>query len=416
VGIRDAVAAPPPVKATKPNLPKGWEPGIRWSNEKGEGTVVTGDLTQEPDAAIWREILNDWGDEAQRLEIVDGSIELVGWDAMTGKDRGNEVVRMKRYRAKLRKRQDDENAPDVEALCERLMKRTKPPKAKPSDAERSLLILLSDLQAGKGEGGGTDALIDRLEWCFGEIVAHVRELARVKRPVGCVYLVGLGDLVEQCVGHYPGQTFTVDLNRRDQMRIVRRVIIRLVDLLVDEVPRVVVTGVPGNHGENRLNGKAFTDVADNDDLAVIEQAGVAFDSNQDRYGAVSLFLPGDLSMALDVCGVPVGFAHGHQAGGGTHPAAKIEKWWSGQIVGGEPVADARILFTGHYHHFLCSESIGRTHFQVPAMDGGSAWWRYRTGQTAPPGMLVVSIGEAYGPRGWGDHLLLSPPPALDLAA
>ena len=130
-----------------------------------------------------------------------------------------------------------------------------------------------------------------------------------------------------------------------------------------------------------------------DDLAVFEQVGEVLAANTERYSQVTLFLPSDLSMTLDVCGVPVGFAHGHVARGSGHPVQKIEKWWTGQVMGFQPVADARILVTGHYHHLLLSESTGRTHMQCPAMDGGSAWWTSSTGQSSPAGVLsfVVSL-------------------------
>jgi hypothetical protein len=111
-------------------------------------------------------------------------------------------------------------------------------------------------------------------------------------------------------------------------------------------------------------------------------------------------------MTLDVCGIPIGFTHGHIARGGANPAAKIEKWWTGQVMGFQPVADARILVTGHYHHLLVIESTGRTHMQCPAMDGGSGWWTESTGQHSPAGMLTFLAGSGCGPRGWSDLAVL----------
>jgi hypothetical protein len=72
--------------------------------------------------------------------------------------------------------------------------------------------------------------------------------------------------------------------------------------------------------------------------------------------------------------------------------AKIEKWWTGQVMGFQPVADARILITGHYHHLLVSESTGRTHVQCPAMDGGSVWWEQRGGGQSKAGTLTFMVG------------------------
>lgn len=113
------------------------------------------------------------------------------------------------------------------------------------------------------------------------------------------------------------------------------------------------------------------------------------------------------TLVLDVAGVVTAFAHGHKSGGGGHPAQRVEKWWQGQVMGRQPVADASLLLTGHYHHLIVSEGTGRTMVQVPAMDGGSEWFTDRTGQSSPAGLLTLGVGTAYGPRGWGDLAVLT---------
>jgi flavoprotein len=75
-------------------------------------------------------------------------------------------------------------------------------------------------------------------------------------------------------------------------------------------------------------------------------------------------------------------------------------------MGFGPVADARILVTGHYHHLLISEATSRTVIQVPSMDGGSAWFTNGTGQASPPGMVSYLVGADCGPRGWSDLVVL----------
>lgn len=396
-----AQAGPPERPARAVDLPSGWEPGVRWSNDTASGTIVTGDLEREPDAALWDEIIADWSFDPNAMEIIDGSIELIGWDSpIKGTDQSQ---RLRRYKAKFRKRAAGVDRVDIDALCAMIVRRKPRKIAAIDDPERALVVLASDWQVGKGEGDGSPGTVDRICVSMDRVVARLRQLKRIGRPVDVVYLVGLGDLVEQCSGHYPSQQFTTDLNRREQMRVVRRLLVQFVDAVAGCDVAVVLTGVAGNHGENRGQaGKAYTTVDDNDDLAVIEQVAEVLASNPARYGGVSTFLPSELSMCLDVAGVPIGFAHGHQAGSGSNPQAKIEKWWTGQVMGMQAVADARILNTGHYHHLLISESTGRTHMQAPAMDPGSAWWTSATGQSSPAGMLTYAVGLAYGPRCWGD--------------
>jgi predicted phosphodiesterase len=400
-----AQSAPPERQPPAPNLPKGWEPGVRWSNDTDTGSIVTDATTVEPDAAIWAELIADWGLDPGTLEVIDGSIELIGWDSpVKGTDM---TIRLKRYKARLRRRVHADDTVDLDHLRRAAARRRPPKRTTPASVDRALVVTLADWQVGKGEGGGTPATVARITAAFDNLEARLGELKRVGRDPGVVYLVGIGDIVEQCSGHYASQAFTTDLNRREQMRVARRLILNVVDRLVDRGYRVALSAVAGNHGENRNgDGKAYTTPDDSDDLAVFEQVGEVLTANPDRYADVSVFLPTALSMTLDIAGVPVGFTHGHLARGGANPAAKVEKWWTGQVMGFQPVADARILVTGHYHHLLVVESTGRTHFQCPAMDGGSGWWTTSTGQSSPSGMLTFTVGADCGSRGWADMAVL----------
>ena len=381
----------------KKTHPSGWEPGVAWNGT--EGTITTSLLDSEPETGIWVELIADWGLDPTTTEVVEGSIQVRAWDTHDGR-------RLRYYRATLRRASSTTDQPDTDALC-RMVEKRRPVKIATTDSPRAVLCCLSDWQLGKGEGGGTEATTERILQAASELVARIKELSRVGRPPATIYLVGLGDLVEQCSGHYPSQAFTTDLDRRSQMRLARRLILHYVDAVLPLAPRIVLGAVPGNHGENRNNsGKAYTTATDNDDLAVFEGIAEILAANPERYGHVHTVLAEAPTLVLDVAGIPVAFAHGHKANVGGHPAAKLEGWWKGQVMGRQPVADAQILITGHYHHFIASETTGRTFLQVPAMDGGSEWWTDQTGQNSASGTLCLGVGEGYGARGWGDLVLL----------
>lgn len=387
------------VEAQQPQRhPSGWEPGVCWSADGG--TITTAPMDAEPTGGVWLELVADWGLDPATTEVVPGSIQVRAWDTHDGR-------RLKYYRAALRAKVDTGDRADIDELCAFVMRRRPITAQTTSEAPRGLLVALSDWQLGKGEGGGSVATTERICAAIDALPARLRELKRAGRPVDAVYLVGLGDLVEQCSGHYPAQAFTTDLDRREQLRLARRLILRAVDTVAALVPRVVLAAVPGNHGENRnASGKAYTRTTDNDDLAVVEQVAEVLAANPDRYGHVATVLADSATLVLDIAGVCTAFAHGHKSGGGGHPAARAEKWWQGQVMGRQPVADASLLLSGHYHHLIVSETTGRTFVQVPAMDGGSEWFTSTTGQNAPAGMLTVGVGSAYGPRGWGDLVVL----------
>lgn len=378
--------------------PAGWEAGIAWDG--GEGQITTGPLDHEPDGALWSELIADWNLDPQTTEVVPGSVQVRGWDANVG---GGEIRRLRYYRATIRARRRTEDRCDIDELCRDIMRR-KPRKPVVVETDRvSLVVPLSDWQIGKGEGGGTSATVERIAAGLDLMSSKVKDMRAKGRSPEAIYLLGMGDIVENCSGFYPMMEFQTDLDLREQKRVARRLLLRAVDLASTLAPRVVLSGVPGNHGENRRDGKAFTSWTDNHDLAVIEEVAEICAVNPQRYSNVTAVLPRDLTIVLGVSGVNVGLAHGHQFGRGAgHPAGKAEKWWQGQIMGRQPIADADILITGHLHHLAVSESSGRTWLQCPAQDGGSYWWTAQTGQSSPAGQLMLGVGEAYGPRGWGD--------------
>jgi len=394
---------PPKRTPKRPEHPKGWEPGIAWDGRRGHLTTVAAD---EP--STWDDLIADWGLDPKTVTVVPGSVQIRAWDTNVGE---GTVERLRYYKASIIERThgDDDDRVDVDELCRWVLKRKPVKPAKVTQEPRALVAAIADIQAGKVDAaGGTDGTVERVVAAIDALVERLKELRRAGRPISTLYLVGMGDLVEQCAGHYAMQTFSVDLDRREQMRIVRRLLLRAVDACAPHVERLVLAAVPGNHGENRDGtGKAFTTWTDNDDLAVVEQVAEVLAANPERYGHCTTYLADGLTLTLDVCGVPVAFAHGHQAKGGSgHAAAKLEQWWKGQALGRTGVADAQILVTGHLHHLVVSEATGRTFLQCPAMDPGSAWWVAQQGASSQPGLLTFGVGTCYGPRGWGDLAVL----------
>ena len=390
---------------SKQSHPKGWEAGVTYNPEKG-GVINSGPLTDEPNEALWSELIADFGLDPATTEVVAGSIQVRAWDANIG---GGETQRLRYYRATLKPRENNVvERDDLDATIAEI-KKHKPVKTVKNEGKVAFVVIGSDWQAGKAEGGGSKAIAERVLAGIDNTVLRIKELQKAGRPISSIYLVGLGDLVEQCDGYYPMQTFGTDLDRRQQMKLVRQLLVYAVQELSKFGLPVILGAVPGNHGENRSNGKAFTTWTDNDDLAVFEQVAEIFSHNEERYGNVSVpsgAIAEDLTMTLDIEGVIVGFAHGHQFRSGANSQAKMETWWRGQVMGRQPIADAEILFAGHLHHFVISENTGRTVIQVPAMDGGSAWYTATSGSSSPAGMLTLTIGDGVGTRGWSDLLII----------
>jgi hypothetical protein len=380
--------------------PKGWQPGVTWASDGGE-LVARAPAGMTIDDAFWELVIEDWGLDPLVTEIVPDSVQIRAWDMPLG---GGGTMRAKYYKARIRPRRAamttlEQVELDKLVLRKRFRNKIKPLTLVATDP-CAMIVNLSDFQIGKGEGGGTSAAIIRITNALWEARRRFQELRRCGRNIQTVYVIGLGDLAEQCFGNYPNQLWTTDRTRRKQLEIVRELITLAIDLFVDVAPYVVIGAVPGNHGENRKDGKVVTEVSDNDDLAVFDQVRESCAKNPNRYGTVEWHISDELVLLLDVYGVPVAWTHMHQGSGSGEK--KITEWWKGQVMGSTPVARARILNTAHYHHFLMSESTGRTLLQVPAMDGGSGWWTAKTGQNSPAGLVTYLVGDSLNQRGWSD--------------
>lgn len=367
--------------------PQGWEPGVAF--ERGQQVITSGPVPVDG-SVVWDDELRRWGFDPAEVEVVEPA-RVSAWE---GQAKGGGTVTLRAFKAAVRTRTGS-GTTDVDALC-REIARHRPAKRTPPTGELAFVVALADWQIGKPDGDGTTGTVARVLAGIDAVTARVREMRRLGRPVGTLYVVGLGDIIENCGDHYSMQAFGVELNLVEQVRVARRLIVKALTTWAPLFERVVVPVVPGNHGENRKGGKAFTDFADNHDVAVFEQAAAVLEANPDAYGHVRFVFPTgmDLTVTLDIAGTTTALAHGHQFRGGS----KAQAWWAGQAHGMQPPGDATLLLSGHYHHLRVEQSGAKTWVQAPALDGGSTWWTGQTGQDSPPGILTMTVGAG----GWGD--------------
>ena len=368
--------------------PKGWEPGI--DTAKGVLTVQAGDSPPND----WSVVIRELGLDPEAWTVDESQpVQVRTWESG---DR-----RMYYYRATVVPT-GGTVGPDVDDLIREVKRKKRQP---PKDilAERALVVCLADWQAGKSDHGGVEALVERLMALKDAVPARVKEAHKTGKPISALYVIGMGDMVENTCDHYAQQTFSVALDRRQQVKLVRRILTMLITEWSKLPVRMVVGCVPGNHGENRKGGKSYTTFEDNDDLAVFEQVQEILGHNAEAYSNVSWVIPdGDMTITLDVCGTVVAFAHGHQFTGSGLPLNKAKTWWKGKMAAMHPVGDARCLVFGHYHHLQVLEDGPRTMFGCPSNDGGSRWFEERGGPTTACGTLTfVCDGD-----GWHDLRIL----------
>ena len=386
--------------ATKPRRthPKGWEPGV--DTERGVITHLS-DANQPPQN--WSDIIRELGLDPSVWSVnPDAGVQVRSWDSG---DR-----RMYYYRATVEPLRSSVSV-DVDALIGHLRRGGKSPQKRSESVSRTLVVCLADWQAGKGthERSGTEQLVRRVMELRDEIPQHVKRLRKVGQEISELAVIGLGDLVEGCDGHYAMQTFQTELDEREQARLVRRLLVELMNEWVKVAPDLVIGCVPGNHGQRRRSGKAYTNWGDNADVQAFEVLREVLRSNEQVFGHVRYAIPDqEQTITLDLSGTVVGFAHGHQFRGGAAPQGKALRWWSNKAMSREPIGDCDILVSGHFHHLqvhgegVADSPKGRTWFQCPALDCGSDWWEHQGGAPTQQGTLTFTVDA----DGWANLAVL----------
>jgi predicted phosphodiesterase len=155
--------------------------------------------------------------------------------------------------------------------------------------------------------------------------------------------------------------------------------------------QLIIPVVPGNHDESHR--QLLTDPMDSWQIEIVQQVLDICAETDDLAHVTGRFADRDNStLTVDLSGTLVGFAHGHQMRGGA------EKWWQGQAMGRTPIGSAELLITGHFHHYKANQVGPNLWIQIPAMDGGSAWFRDNKGLESPTGIVSLLVGDGYDPR------------------
>ena len=371
--------------ASEPQLKKigaEWQAGVVWNGN--EGTITTTTLPSD-EAPNWDAILRIWGLDPTKFQVVEPVLFNV-W--------GNpDAVLNRQWKGKVVQIADDTKREDFDEL-EREIKKYKPNLKNNFVGQGVMVVVLSDWQIGKADGDGLKGTVERILNGIDKVEVRIKELEKLKRPIGKLMVLWTGDSIEGCVGHYAQQTFSVELDRRDQVKVARRLLRDALMRWSKYFTEVQVLAVGGNHGENRNSGgKSYTSLNDNDDVAIVEQVAEILEANPEAFGHIQFAIPKDkLSITADAAGWVLGITHGHTARrGGTGTEQKLRRWLEGQSLGRRNVGGADVLVSGHYHHFRVADWGGCVWLQAPAMDGGSDWWKEMSGEQSESGILTFCM-------------------------
>lgn len=278
---------------------------------------------------------------------------------------------------------------DVDSI-EKELKAWRPAKGvKAFTGDLTAIYNVGDTQWGKDAGDGTLGTVKRVREGIEASVARHKELK--SRGVGRIALPQLGDCIEGVVSQNGKIAGRLDLSLTQQIRVGRRMLLEWVKAFAPLTEDLLIPVVPGNHDESHR--QLITDPMDSWQVEIVQQVLDIAKENPALQHVEGRFAERDNStLTVDMSGTMIGFAHGHQGRG------NIEKWWEGQALGRTPIGLADVLITGHFHHFKANQVGPNLWIQIPAMDGGSPWFRDNRGLESPPGIVSLVVGEGYDPR------------------
>ena len=350
-----------------------------------EGTAVTPGYDSEPEN--FDEFLQDAGLDPADIEVIP-PVRTSRWQ----QQKDGELVWLTSYRFTFRRKKSEVDLPLL--MAEARKKATKPTKT--VTGPKALVVLWSDLQIGKVDvRGGTVELLERVELAK----ARLRDMVKREKPEQVVF-VDVGDTVENFDNAGKEQQLqSNDLSIMEQVDLATTLAWQTIRELATKVPTVTYLSVGSNHCQWRSNGKPVGKASDDWGVFIGRQlARLAQETGQDNIRFLEP-QPHDESLALDVFddGFHIlGVAHGHQV---ARPD-RIPTWWRQMAFGAQPVSDATILVTGHFHHLRITEMgsvmrgekpASRFWVQAPTMDNGSSWFRKFSGEDSVPGLAVFTL-------------------------
>ena len=121
------------------------------------------------------------------------------------------------------------------------------------------MYFCADWQFGKREHGsdwGADETIDYIRSSIVKAKKQIKALKKLGEVVDEIYIIGLGDLIENCYGFFDHQPFNIELTRTEQEHLARKMVLEVLDGLIGLAPKIflgsVVVAIQENTCENEL--------------------------------------------------------------------------------------------------------------------------------------------------------------------
>ena len=367
--------------------PKTWKAGR--VTQDGVTTVTTDPVAADTPDGTHAELLAAHGFDPARYRIV-GPIRSTRWTAYLPKEYrtnsvpGEPVEDAFTFQAKASRFQVVER-PEGELSIDELVQVVN--NYQPGDRNGSAggtngachVVSLGDLQIGKLENP-TEELLERS--------IRLVSAAAPREHVPHIHLALLGDCLEGMVSQGGRNRWRTTLTLTEQVRILRRLILKFVEMLAPLCDRLTIVSVPGNHDEASSRDMA-TRIDDSWAVEALNMVSDALEYNP-AFSHVECYVPGpdEQGVVMEVGGTLVAHVHGHTIRPGKH-----FQWWAGQSFGERDIGQATLLLQGHMHHFQLSENGRRKWICVPALEQTSVWWEHQTGTPGAPGIISFDLKD-----------------------
>jgi len=365
-----------------------------------EGASLTGSVERGVDGGSFidvqtADVITDWSDIFKRFNldpnefvIVDDTVRMSNWQQSKGLEDGTrDIVNLYSYRATFTRKVAA--LVDVKGMTASL-RAWKPAKrtAAPMGAPVTMFLGWADWQLGKGEGDGTAGTTQRILDSFQAASDRITTLRKHGVNIDSILFGNMGDHTEAVTGHYTSQTYSVDLNQRDQLNLALELNLTGIKALAPMVEFAHYSACLCNHGQwQRLAGKQITDDSDNSTGFIGDTLKTVCDLHP-ALNHMNWIIPRDEMITTGTfSGVNVAMSHGHKISGNE------ENWLAKQSAWLQTRKNFRpeLWVTAHKHTAL-NEDMGNYHrVQCATNDPGSKSFTDGTGKFSTQGTTTFLI-------------------------
>lgn len=385
-----------PIDTTNTDGVPAKAPTCEYGPDGGEFTDVRSDKPLELHGD-WDHVFRQFKLDPDEFELLDDTIRCSTWQqSARAKDGTRDAIQLYSYRARFRRK--IAGLADVKDLTESLRAWRPAPRQAPRGLRPSTPVTMfvgwADWQLGKGEGDGTAGTTQRVLDSFEAVQARITDLRKQGLNIERLLLANMGDHTEAVTGHYTSQTYSVDLNQRDQLNLAIELNLTGIKALAPMVEHTTYAACLCNHGHwQRLGGKQITDDADNSTGFIGDTLKTVCDLHP-ALSHMDWLIPRDEMITTGTfSGVNVAMAHGHKIGGNE------ETWLAKQAQWLQATRDFRPqLWATAHRHTASLEDLGPYHrIQCTTNDPGSKSFTDGTGKFSTRGTTTFLIGE-HDPR------------------